>query len=213
MKVLTQVTALCLSLKVVALRCQSPQLSVPTLRSNITDNNTNNNVRVSCLPSCVSAVFRFRDVHTKIRKTSIRSRRLVGAGSTHFFTIQPPREALETPTRPEISACADSPFIRSTPKIKAEMAIKPGLVRKASTKNPPFFSHEFVIQNHADIVSCVAMVFVVGLMVQVSAAAAYTRYWRCVYVFTFVRRIAASAPASSNRKLRLYFDLICDYTL
>lgn len=118
MKVLTQVTALCLSLEVVALRCQSPQLSVPTLRSNITDNNTNNNVRVSCLPSCVSAVFRFRDVHTKIRKTSIRSRRLVGAGSTHFFTIQPPREALETPTRPEISACADSPFIRSTPKSK-----------------------------------------------------------------------------------------------
>lgn len=38
--------------------------------------------------------------------------------------------------------------------------------RKASTKNPPFLSHEFVIQNHADIVSCVAMVFVVGLMLQ-----------------------------------------------
>lgn len=48
------------------------------------------------------------------------------------------------------------------------MAIKPGLVRKTSSKNPPFLSHEFVIQNHADIVSCVAMVFVVGLMVQVS---------------------------------------------
>lgn len=49
------------------------------------------------------------------------------------------------------------------------MAIKPlGLGRKTSTKNPPFFSHEFVIQNHADIVSCVAMVFVVGLMVQVN---------------------------------------------
>lgn len=48
------------------------------------------------------------------------------------------------------------------------MAIKPGgLARKATTKNPPFLSHEFVIQNHADIVSCVAMVFVVGLMLQV----------------------------------------------
>lgn len=47
------------------------------------------------------------------------------------------------------------------------MAIKPGMGRKASSKNPPIFSHEFVIQNHADIVSCVAMVFVVGLMVQV----------------------------------------------
>ena len=37
------------------------------------------------------------------------------------------------------------------------------------TKNPPILSHEFVIQNHADIVACVAMVFVVGLMFQVSS--------------------------------------------
>lgn len=46
------------------------------------------------------------------------------------------------------------------------VAIK-GAGRKSSNKNPPILSHEFVIQNHADIVSCVAMVFVVGLMVQV----------------------------------------------
>ncbi|XP_014471135.1 PREDICTED: translocating chain-associated membrane protein 1 [Dinoponera quadriceps] len=46
--------------------------------------------------------------------------------------------------------------------------------RKSSSKNPPIFSHEFVIQNHADIVSCVAMVFVVGLMVQVTSPWAYT---------------------------------------
>lgn len=39
--------------------------------------------------------------------------------------------------------------------------------RKSSTKNPPILSHEFIIQNHADIVSCIAMVFVVGLMIQV----------------------------------------------
>lgn len=39
--------------------------------------------------------------------------------------------------------------------------------RKSSSKNPPILSHEFVIQNHADIVSCIAMVFVIGLMVQV----------------------------------------------
>lgn len=43
------------------------------------------------------------------------------------------------------------------------MVAKP---RKTSSKNPPILSHEFVIQNHADIVSCVAMVFVVGLMFQ-----------------------------------------------
>jgi len=40
---------------------------------------------------------------------------------------------------------------------------------KKSGKTPPIFSHEFVIQNHADIVSCVAMVFVLGLMFQVSS--------------------------------------------
>jgi len=43
---------------------------------------------------------------------------------------------------------------------------------KKKTKNPPFFSHEFVIQNHADIVACVAMVFVLGLMFQMSSSLA-----------------------------------------
>ena len=43
-----------------------------------------------------------------------------------------------------------------------------GMRRPRTTKNPPIRSHEFVIQNHADIVSCVAMVFVVGLMFQVT---------------------------------------------
>lgn len=52
------------------------------------------------------------------------------------------------------------------------MAIKPGLGRKSSSKNPPIFSHEFVIQNHADIVSCIAMVFVVGLMLQATTSLA-----------------------------------------
>ncbi|XP_063395211.1 translocating chain-associated membrane protein 1 [Cydia fagiglandana] len=45
------------------------------------------------------------------------------------------------------------------------MGVKPAIGRK-SNKSPPIFSHEFVIQNHADIVSCVVMVFLVGLMVQ-----------------------------------------------
>lgn len=45
---------------------------------------------------------------------------------------------------------------------------KPAFGSKKDKKNPPILSHEFVIQNHADIVSCVAMVFVVGLMMQVS---------------------------------------------
>lgn len=44
--------------------------------------------------------------------------------------------------------------------------VKP--IRKNPNKNPPILSHEFVIQNHADIVSCIAMVFVIGLMIPVS---------------------------------------------
>lgn len=43
---------------------------------------------------------------------------------------------------------------------------------KKDKKNPPILSHEFVIQNHADIVSCFAMVFVVGLMVQATTSLA-----------------------------------------
>nr|XP_033331409.1 translocating chain-associated membrane protein 1 [Megalopta genalis] len=46
--------------------------------------------------------------------------------------------------------------------------------RKNSNKNPPIFSHEFVIQNHGDIVSCVALIFVTGLMVQATSPWAYT---------------------------------------
>jgi len=41
--------------------------------------------------------------------------------------------------------------------------------RRTTSKNPPIFSHEFIIQNHADIVSCIAMFLVVGLMFQVTA--------------------------------------------
>ena len=40
-------------------------------------------------------------------------------------------------------------------------------IRRSTQKSPPILSHEFVIQNHADIVSCIAMLFVVGLMFQV----------------------------------------------
>ncbi|KAM8881670.1 translocating chain-associated membrane protein 1 [Synchiropus picturatus] len=42
-------------------------------------------------------------------------------------------------------------------------------IRKKTNKNPPVMSHEFVIQNHADIVSCVAMVFLLGLMFEVTS--------------------------------------------
>uniref|UniRef100_A0A4W5JYD7 Translocation associated membrane protein 1 n=1 Tax=Hucho hucho TaxID=62062 RepID=A0A4W5JYD7_9TELE len=44
--------------------------------------------------------------------------------------------------------------------------------RKKTNKNPPVLSHEFLIQNHADIVSCVAMVFLLGLMFEVTSKVA-----------------------------------------
>ncbi|XP_059165866.1 translocating chain-associated membrane protein 1-like 1 isoform X2 [Physella acuta] len=44
--------------------------------------------------------------------------------------------------------------------------------RSKSSKNPPIFSHEFFIQNHADIVSCIAMVFIIGLMFQATSPVA-----------------------------------------
>ena len=40
-------------------------------------------------------------------------------------------------------------------------------IRRSTQKSPPILSHEFIIQNHADIVSCLAMLFVIGLMFQV----------------------------------------------
>jgi len=44
--------------------------------------------------------------------------------------------------------------------------------KKKGTKNPPIFSQEFIITNHADIVACIAMVFVMGLMFQITSASA-----------------------------------------
>jgi translocating chain-associated membrane protein 1 len=41
--------------------------------------------------------------------------------------------------------------------------------RTGTTKSPPILSHEFVIANHADIVSCIAMIFVLCLLFQATA--------------------------------------------
>ena len=41
-----------------------------------------------------------------------------------------------------------------------------GMPRKKS-KSPPVMSHEFVIQNHADILACIAIFIVAGLLTEV----------------------------------------------
>lgn len=38
---------------------------------------------------------------------------------------------------------------------------------RKKNKSPPVLSHEFVIQNHADVVSCLAMIILLGLMFEV----------------------------------------------
>lgn len=40
-------------------------------------------------------------------------------------------------------------------------------LKKKTSKTHPVLSHEFIINNHADIVSCVAMLFLLGLMFEV----------------------------------------------
>merc|ERR1712083_992162 len=66
----------------------------------------------------------------------------------------------------QLRATTDRQSVRTSETISQSA----GMVAKGKkTKNPPILSHEFVIQNHADIVACVAMVFVVGLMFQVSS--------------------------------------------
>jgi len=44
-----------------------------------------------------------------------------------------------------------------------------GFRKRPGNKVVPYFSHEFVIQNHGDIVTCMCMVFIVGLMFQTTA--------------------------------------------
>ncbi|VDP95296.1 unnamed protein product [Trichobilharzia regenti] len=38
------------------------------------------------------------------------------------------------------------------------------MIGRKKSKNPPYFSHEFVITNHGDIVSIIAMLIIVGLL-------------------------------------------------
>lgn len=83
------------------------------------------------------------------------------------------------------------------------MGVKPVIGRKAN-KNPPILSHEFVIQNHADIVSCVVMVFLVGLMVQVSVGRCHVNQncipFICCFLllwYTLLTVLQSTSPVAS----------------
>jgi len=46
--------------------------------------------------------------------------------------------------------------------------------KRPGTKQLPYLSHEFIIQNHGDIATCLCMVFIVGLMFQTTTPLAST---------------------------------------
>ena len=52
-------------------------------------------------------------------------------------------------------------------------------MRGKKGKSPPFLSQEFIIQNHGDIVSCMCMVVMVGLMFQVKLFQLEVRFCIC----------------------------------
>lgn len=58
------------------------------------------------------------------------------------------------------------------------MALAAARLRRphARTDGPPVFSQEFVIQNHADIISCVCVVIFLGLLPQVDTASSGISY-------------------------------------
>ncbi|KAI4470918.1 translocation associated membrane protein [Holotrichia oblita] len=84
--------------------------------------------------------------------------------------------------------------------------VKP--VRKNSNKNPPVFSHEFIIQNHADIVSCVAMVIVVGLMVQATSPIA-SIFITLQHNVTEAGEIPLYSPGIKDWAAVFFYSLIC----
>ncbi|KAF2903461.1 hypothetical protein ILUMI_02723 [Ignelater luminosus] len=84
--------------------------------------------------------------------------------------------------------------------------VKP--VRKSSNKNPPILSHEFIIQNHADIVSCIAMVFVIGLMVQATSPIA-SIFIALQHNVTEAGEIPLYQPGVKDWAAVFFYSLIC----
>lgn len=81
-------------------------------------------------------------------------------------------------------------------------------IRKSSNKNPPILSHEFIIQNHADIVSCVAMLFVLGLMVQATSPIA-SIFITLQHNVTEAGEIPFYSPGIKDWAAVFFYSLIC----
>ncbi|KAG8512597.1 Translocating chain-associated membrane protein 1-like 1 [Galemys pyrenaicus] len=72
--------------------------------------------------------------------------------------------------------------------------------RKKSAKNPPVLSQEFILQNHADLVACVGMFFVLGLMFEGTAEVSIV----FITLQHSVALPAAEEPAAESKSLYQY---------
>ncbi|XP_037364153.1 translocating chain-associated membrane protein 1-like 1 [Talpa occidentalis] len=72
--------------------------------------------------------------------------------------------------------------------------------RKKSAKNPPVLSQEFILQNHADLVACLGMFFVLGLMFEGTAEVSIV----FITLQHSVSAPGAQGPASEARSLYQY---------
>ncbi|KAJ3586356.1 hypothetical protein NHX12_012756 [Muraenolepis orangiensis] len=67
---------------------------------------------------------------------------------------------------------------------------------RKKNKSPPVLSHEFVIQNHADMVSCLAMAVLLGLMFEVTA--------KYAIMFITVQYNVTQAPDAKTEPVNVY---------
>uniref|UniRef100_A0A1I7TD80 Translocating chain-associated membrane protein n=1 Tax=Caenorhabditis tropicalis TaxID=1561998 RepID=A0A1I7TD80_9PELO len=86
--------------------------------------------------------------------------------------------------------------------------VKPqGGVKSSKKVQPPFLSHEFVIQNHGDIMSCIVMVFIVGLMFAPTHALS-SLFIAPQYNGTYIE--PASGEGSQDREIHGYLSGVYD---
>lgn len=71
------------------------------------------------------------------------------------------------------------------------------MVLRKKNKSPPVLSHEFMIQNHADIVSCGAMLIALGLVFEVTAKVA---------VVFITLQYNVTVPASEGQEERVLYQ-------
>ncbi|XP_065204752.1 translocating chain-associated membrane protein 1-like 1 [Planococcus citri] len=84
------------------------------------------------------------------------------------------------------------------------MPVKP----RKTPKKPPILSHEFVIQNHADIISCVMVLFVFGIIVPITSSVCYT-FVAAQYANEIAPRVVAYGTGVKDLCTIFFYTLVC----